>query len=55
MGDDLDIDGDIGNEAGEDAGGLHDRIATNMWADYLTFRHTHDTVDLDDNMGGDHM
>lgn len=30
MGDNLDINGDIGNEASEDGGGLHNRIATDM-------------------------
>ena len=39
----------------EDRGGLRDKIATEMWADYLTFRHTHDMTDSDNDSGDDHM
>jgi len=39
----------------KDHGGLRDKIATEMWVDYLTFRHAHDMTDSDNDSGDDHM
>ena len=56
IGDVKDVEHDVGDEASEDGGGgLHNRIVADMWVDYLTFRDTHDTMDLDDNMGNNHL
>ena len=56
IGDDEDVEHDVGDEAGKDGGGgLHDRIVADMWADCLTVRDTHNMMDLDDNIGDNHL
>ena len=49
--DDSDIDHDFGHQDG----GLRNKIATDMWVDYLTFRQTHDMMDSDNDSGSDYM
>ena len=50
-GDDSDIDHDFGLQDG----GLCNKIAINMWMDYLTFRQTYNMTYSDNDFGSDYM